>query len=315
MQDSSWLKRTLFNFFQERGQSIARRRKAGQESWWDRLVWKIGDLLVYRPLQERLGLRNCWMPFSGAAPIAPDLLWWFWGLGIRVSEGYGQTESSGVSHGGAPNNARIGTVGRALPGIECVLADDGEILIRGAAVFCGYLHNEQATQSTIDEQGWLHTGDIGTFDDDGYLLITGRKKEIIITAGGKNLSPEKIENALKMSTFIKEVIAIGDRRKFIGALVQIDYPAVSDWASRRNLVHTSFIDLSAKDEVEALIGGEIERANEKLARVEQVRAFRLLNKELHQDDGELTATQKVRRSAVVEIHDELIESMYGGRPK
>ena len=125
----------------------------------------------------------------------------------------------------------------------------------------------------------------------------------------------KIENALKMSTFIKEVIAIGDRRKFIGALVQIDYPAVSDWASRRNLAHTSFADLSAKDEVEALIEAEIERANEKLARVEQVRAFRLLNKELHQDDGELTATQKVRRSAVAEIHAELIESMYGGRPK
>ena len=255
------------------------------------------------------------MPFSGAAPIAPELLWWFWGLGIQVSEGYGQTESSGVSHGGPPSRARIGTVGQALPGVECVLADDGEILVRGASVFCGYLHNETATRDTVDEDGWLHTGDIGTIDEDGYLRITGRKKEIIITAGGKNISPEKIENAIKMSTFVKEVIAIGDRRKFMGALIQIDYPAVSDWASRQKIPHTSFSDLSTRPEVAELIQGEVDRANDKLARVEQVRSFRLLTKELHQDDGELTATQKVRRSAVAQIHSALIESMYTGAAK
>ena len=184
--------------------------------------------------------------------------------------------------------------------------------MRGTNVFEGYLHNPEATAETIDDDGWLHTGDIGTLDDDGYLRITGRSKEIIITAGGKNLSPEKIENALKTSPYIKEAVAIGDTRKFIGALVQIEGDTVGHWAGDRKLPYTSFEDLSAKPEVRKLIESEIKQANEQLARVEQVRSFRLLPKELHQDDGELTATQKVRRKEVHRIWETLIESMYGG---
>ena len=194
--------------------------------------------------------------------------------------------------------------------MECKIADDGEILLRGDAVFCGYLHNEEATRSTIDEEGWLHTGDIGSIDTDGYLSITGRKKEIIITAGGKNLSPEKIENSLKNSAYIKEAVAIGDARKFVSALVLIDYHAVSDWAARKDIPHTSLSDLVTHTEVQELVQAEVEKGNTHLARVEQVRAFRLFDKELHQDDGELTATQKVRRSAIVEKYDALINSMY-----
>ena len=205
---------------------------------------------------------------------------------------------------------RIGTVGQLIPGMECEIADDGEILLKGAAIFCGYLHNDEATQKTIDESGWLHTGDIGSVDADGYLSITGRKKEIIITAGGKNLSPEKIENSLKNSAYIKEAVAIGDTRKFISALVLIDYHAVSDWAVRKDIPHTSLIDLVSHDEVQDLVKAEIDKGNQHLARVEQVRAFRLFDKELHQDDGELTATQKVRRSAITEKYKDLIESIY-----
>ena len=193
--------------------------------------------------------------------------------------------------------------------LECITADDGEILVRGPNVFVGYLHNPQATAETVDTDGWLHTGDVGKVDD-GYLTITGRKKEIIVTAGGKNLSPEKIENALKTSPFVKEAVAIGDRRNFISALIQIDADAVGDWATRRALPYTDFGDLSAKPEVADLIDAEVRRANDLLARVEQVRAFRLLPKELHQDDGELTATQKVRRRTVHGIWADLIDGIY-----
>jgi long-chain acyl-CoA synthetase len=182
-------------------------------------------------------------------------------------------------------------------------------MVKGANVFDGYLHNDEATAETIDE-GWLRTGDIGEIDEEGFLSITGRKKEIIITAGGKNLSPEKIENTLKTSPYIKEAVAIGDQRKFVSALIQIDADAVGDWASRRQITYTSFEDLTEQQEVIELIDEEIDQANEKLARVEQVRQFRLFPKELHQDDGEVTATQKVRRSAVEEKYAELIASMH-----
>jgi len=229
---------------------------------------------------------------------------------VNILEGYGQTECAGVSHLNLPNAMAIGSVGVSLPGSECRTADDGEILVRGPQVFCGYLHNEEATARTVDAEGWLATGDIGAIDAAGYLRITGRKKEIIITAGGKNLSPEKIENALKLSPYIKEVVAIGDRRKFIGALIQVDAEAAGDWAARRALTHSSFEDLTRLPQVADLIKGEIGRANESLARVEQVRGWRLLPKELHQDDGELTATQKVRRRNVTEIWSALIEEIY-----
>ncbi len=313
MKDSSWLKRTLFERFMAQGAKIADRRMQGKLRPIDRVTWKVGDLLVFRPLQERLGLRNCRAPITGAAPLSPDIIRWFYGIGIEILEGYGQTECAGVSHVNRPNEARIGTVGPLLPKLEHKLAADGEILVRGPSVFCGYLHNEAATKDTIDEDGWLHTGDIGAIDDDGFLRITGRKKEIIITAGGKNLSPEKIENAMKTSPYVKEAVAIGDARKFISALIQIDFEAVGDWASRRNITFTSFEDLAAKSDVLKLVQESVDGSNELLARVEQVRSFRLFHKELHQDDGELTATQKVRRRAITETYGELIESMY--KPK
>ncbi len=310
MQDASWLKRALYNFFMPRGQAIADRRRNGTSGLMDSCVAWLGDMLVFRALQERLGLRRCRLPVSGAAPISPELLRWFHGIGVLIGEGYGQTESTGVSHLNQPGAVRIGTVGQLIPGMECRVADDGEILLKGEAVFCGYLHNEEATRATVDEDGWLHTGDIGVVDKDGYLSITGRKKEIIITAGGKNLSPEKIENSLKNSAYIKEAVAIGDARKFISALVLIDYHAVSDWAVRKEITHTSLSDLVAHSEVQELVQDEINKGNEHLARVEQVRAFRLFDKELHQDDGELTATQKVRRGAITEKYETLINSMY-----
>ncbi|MDQ3335477.1 MAG: AMP-binding protein [Myxococcota bacterium] len=311
MLDSSWLKRTLYKFFTRRGIEIAKRRNAGTLTAADRLVWALGDFFVFRSLQERLGLRRCRWALTGAAPISADLIRWYHGIGVGISEGYGQTECGGISHINLPGANRIGTVGTSVPLVEHRLADDGEILVRGPNVFCGYLNQPEATAATIDADGWLHTGDIGEIDRDGYLTITGRKKDIIITAGGKNLSPEKIENALKTSPYIKEAISIGDRRKFVGALVQIELDNVGNWATRRGLPYTSYADLAAKPEVIDLVKGAIEAANELLVPVEQVKAFKILPKELSQDDGELTATQKVRRREVMATFGDLIESMYG----
>lgn len=311
MKDSSRLKRVLFNYFTKKGRGISARRRKGTMSLADKLLWKLGDIFVYRPLQERLGLRRCRLAVSGAAPIAPELLEWFWSVGVPIHEGYGQTESGGVTHTNPLGDPRLGTVGQLLPVLEEKLDEDGELLVRGSCVFLGYLHDPEATARTIDPDGWLHTGDIGAIDADGFLTITGRKKEIIITAGGKNLSPERIENALKMSPYIKEAVAIGDRRSFVSALVQIDGEATGDWATRRAIPYTSFEDLSQRPEVHKLISEEIDKINERLARVEHVRAFRLLPKELHQDDGELTATQKVRRRAVCQSYAAVIEQMYG----
>jgi long-chain acyl-CoA synthetase len=313
MQDASWLKRRAFGLFSAQGRRIAARRREGRLSLGDRLLWGLGDVCLYRPLQERLGLRRCRLAVTGAAPISAELLDWFDGVGVSIHEGYGQTECAGVSHMSPKGQRRLGTVGRVVPGLECRIAEDGEVLVRGSSVFCGYLDRPDATAETVDADGWLHTGDLGRVDADGYLSITGRKREILITSGGKNLSPEKIENALKTSPYIKEAVAVGDRRHHVAALVQLDFDAVSDWATRHRLVHTSYADLASLPAVVELVGQEVDRANALLARVEQVRAFRLLPRELHQDDGVLTATQKVRRRAIHEAYAELIESMYRGR--
>jgi long-chain acyl-CoA synthetase len=307
MQSSSWLKRRLFDFFTRTGRAIAMRER---KSLGDRIVWALGDLLVYRPLQERLGLRRCRYALTGAAPIGVELIRWFRGIGVTMYEGYGQTECAGISHVNQPAANRIGTVGQPVPLVECKLADDGEILVRGPNVFCGYLNNPEATAQTVDPEGWLHTGDIGAIDADGFVTITGRKKEILITAGGKNLSPEKIENALKTSPYIKEAVSIGDARKFVAALVQIDDEIVGNWATRRGIAYTSYQDLAAQPEVIALVKQAIDAANDLLAPVEQVKQFRILPNPLSQDEGELTATQKVRRREIAKAYAELIESMY-----
>ena len=309
MKDSSWSKRKLFDFWHERGRRIAEKRRHGNLGVVGKIIYFFAWLFVFRALRERLGLGRCRVPVTGAAPISEHLMEWFHAIGVDIMEGYGQTECAGVSHLNRPGNIKLGTVGRTLPGVECQIDEDGEILVRGPNVFEGYLHNEEATEETIVD-GWLRTGDIGELDSDGFLSITGRKKQIIITAGGKNLSPEKIENALKTSPYIKEAVAIGDQRKFISALVQIDADAVGDWASRKGIAYTSFRDLTEKEEVVDLVDREIREANDKLARVEQVKKFRLFPKELHQDDDEVTATQKVRRSVIEEKYEDLIESMY-----
>ena len=313
MENASPIKRGLYRWALARGQRLAPREQAGTASPADRLLRRLIDLLVFGALRERIGLNRCRVAFSGAAPVAPELLEWFAAIGLPILEGYGMTETSGITHYNRPGRIRLGSVGEPARGVECTLAEDGEIRVRGPNIFLGYLDNPEATAEAIDADGWLATGDVGQIDDAGCLTITGRKKEILITAGGKNLSPARIENALKTSPYIKEAVAIGDARKFVGALVQIDAEMVGHWATKQRIAFTSFGDLAGRDEVRTLVRGEIDRANAGLAQVEQVRGFALLSAELNQDLGELTATQKVRRKVVLERHADLVDSIYAGK--
>jgi long-chain acyl-CoA synthetase len=247
---------------------------------------------------------------SGAAPVAPQVLEFFWALGVPVLEGYGMTENTAQGTITPPDDVRIGKVGLPVPDCEVHIADDGEILTRGPGTFIGYLNNPEATAETIDADGWLHTGDIGELDADGFLTITDRKKDIIITGGGKNVSPSEIENRLKVSPFVREAIVIGDQRKYLVSLIGIELDTVGNWALQRRLPFTTYADLSAKPEVDELIAGVVAEANAELAQVEQVKRFALLPKELEQEDGEVTATQKVKRRAIEASFGPTIEALY-----
>ncbi len=271
-----------------------------------------GEVFLFRALKERLGLQHARAAVSGAAPIAPELLEFFMGIGVPVSEAYGQTENCALATSNPLDDIRLGTVGRPVPGIELKLDEDNnEILVRHPAVFAGYWNRPDATAETIDADGWLHSGDVGEWEGQ-HLRIVDRIKDIIITAGGKNISPSEIENSLKTSPFIKEAIVIGDRRKFISALIGIDGDIVGNWAQARKITYTTYRDLTERPEVVDLVAGEVATTNAKFARVEEVKQFRLLPKELDEDDGEVTATQKVKRTAIERIFAALIDDMYSG---
>jgi long-chain acyl-CoA synthetase len=310
MADASRLKRVLYKACLRQGRRIAPRRMAGRLTVVDRFVRLVCELLVFRALREKLGMSRVRSPLSGAAPIAPQVLEYLWAIGIPVREGYAQTENTAVCTLTPDDDIRLGSVGRALPDVEVKIADDGEILTRSAGVFQGYLNDPVATKATIDEDGWLHTGDVGELDADGFLRITDRKKDIIITAGGKNISPSEIENRLKVSPYVREAVVIGDRRKYVTALIGIELDTVGNWASRRGIAYTTYADLSAKEEVVSLIVGVVDETNAELAQVERIKRFTLIGKELDHEDGELTATQKVKRKAMAQRFAEEIEAMY-----
>jgi long-chain acyl-CoA synthetase len=310
MADASWSKRQVYAFWIRQGRRIGRRRMRDAMRPFDWVVYFFGWLMLYRSLRDKVGLRRIRIAISGAAPIAPEVLEFFWSIGVPVREGYGQTENSSIATFTPQELTKIGKVGKALPGVELRIADDGEILTRSSANFLGYLKNPTATAETLDAEGWLHTGDVGWLDDDGYLTITDRKKDILITAGGKNISPSEIENMLKVSPFVREAVVIGDRRKYLTALIGIELDTVADWASRHRLPYTTYADLSRKPEVHALVGEWVDHVNADLSQVEQIKHFRLLPKELGHEDGQLTATQKVKRKAVIEEFADLIEEMY-----
>ena len=310
MNDASRMKRRLYLWAVRRGRSVARDRMDGSVGAAGTVIQALTWLLVFRALRKKLGLRRIRIALSGAAPIAPELLEYFWALGVPVREGYGQTENTAVATYTPADDVRIGKVGIALPGVEIRIADTGEILTRSPGNFVGYLKDPAATHAAVDGDGWLHTGDVGELDAAGFLTITDRVKDLIITAGGKNVSPSEIENRLKVSPFVKEAVVVGDARKYLVALIGIELDTVGDWARRRELPYTTYGDLASKPEIVGLVDEWVEHVNRDLANVERIKQFRLLDRELDHEGGELTATQKVKRRAVEDQFHELIEEMY-----
>ena len=307
-------KRLFARFWLRQASSIGRTLvdNGGSHTTGTRIRYAIGWLVFFRALKTRLGLRRVRYASCGAAPIAPEVLEFFMGIGVPVHEVYGMTENSAIATANRPGRVRLGTVGEPLHGAEVRIDDQtGEILTRHPSVFAGYWRNEKATAETITADGWLHTGDVGEWVDGTHVAITDRMKDIIITAGGKNVSPSEIENALKASPFVKEAVVIGDGRRFLTALIGIELDTVGEWAQRRDLAFTTYRDLSEKPEVVALVKDLVKQVNERFAAVEQIKDFRMLPKELDHEDGELTATQKVKRSAIDASFGHLIAQMYG----
>lgn len=312
MTTASRLKRVNYRLWSRAAAWMGRRRAArgGAHTVATRLVYALGYPFLYRALKDRIGLRKCRFAISGAAPIAPEILQWFMGIGVPIVEAYGLTESAAIGTSNRLGRVRLGTVGEPLPDVELRLADEtGEILLRHAGIFSGYWNNAAATAQTIDGDGWLHTGDVGELVD-GSLKIVDRIKDIIITAGGKNISPSEIENALKTSPFVKEAIVVGDARKFLTALIGIELETVGAWAQAKRLPYTTYADLTQKPEVIALIRSVVDEVNDRFARVEQIKKFRLIRKELVHDQGELTATQKVKRAAVTAMLSDVVDDLY-----
>jgi long-chain acyl-CoA synthetase len=270
------------------------------------LQYNLANKLIFSKLKPAIGMGNARVCVSGAAPIAREVLEFFASLDILVLEVYGQSEDTGPTSFNTPTRYRFGSVGPALPGVEVKIADDDEILVKGPNVFLGYYKDQEATDATLSN-GWLHSGDLGAFDDDGFLSITGRKKDIIITAGGKNITPKNLEAAMKNHELINEAVVIGDRRKYLSALVTIDPEASAAWAAA-NGEDANALQKSAK--LRASIQAHIDEMNSHFARVEQIKKFTILARNLTIEDGELTPTLKVKRAKVSDHFADDIEAMY-----
>ncbi len=310
MSDADWLKKLVFNLSLAVGKKRATLKMGFKRvPLYLEILYGLAYFSVFRKLKERLGFERMRAAVSGAAPISRDVVLFFQSIGINMLEGYGQTEGTGVACVCRPDNVKYGTVGPPLPGLKVKIADDGEILVKSPSVFKEYYKNPEATAETIVD-GWLHSGDIGELDEDGFLRITDRKKDIIVTAGGKNITPQYIENKLKASTYINDAIVIGDQRKFLSVLIMIDEDTVVKYAQDNKIQFSTYRDLTQSEQIGELIRGELDAVNKTLSRVEQPKKFRILPKKLYVEDGEVTPTMKVKRSFVHKAFSDLIESMY-----
>ena len=307
MHESGGLRKHLFDAGLRACAPFAH-KAAHQRSLSEKLCFAFYYGMIFRSLQNFIGLRHARTAMTGAAPISPAIVKFFRTLGVPLVEVYGMTESSGIVLGQRPAQVVFGTVGKPTLGVEHRLSSQGELQIRGGVVFKGYYKNPEATASSVVD-GWLYTGDV-VEEKNGMLRIVDRLKDIMITAGGKNLTPSEIENTMKASLFIKECVIVADARKFVGALIQIDYEAVAQWAESRNVTFTHFRSLVETIEVRELIQAEVDKGNNTLAEVSRIRRFHLLTKELDHDDGEVTATMKVRRASIYKTYALEIEALY-----
>jgi long-chain acyl-CoA synthetase len=266
------------------------------------------DPVIFKPVRDLFGGRVR-LAVSGAAPIAPEILEFFYAAGVPVLEGWGLTETTGVGCLVRLEAPKFGTIGQPLPGVEVRVSDDGEIQVKGPNVFRGYWRNDEATKEAFTDDGWFRTGDLGEIDDDGYVKITGRAKDIIITAGGKNLTPANLENDLQQSRWISRAVMFGDRKPYPVALITLDPEEVVPWAEERGLP-TDLSELAATDEVRELIQAELDRVNERYAQVEQIKRFAVLDHDFSQEDGHLTPTLKLKRNVVYDDYADDFERLY-----
>jgi long-chain acyl-CoA synthetase len=314
MKDSGRLQRWLYRVGMKRGRVLSdRRAEQGQlATLGDRLEFTLWYALLFRNMQRHMGLNRTHTRMCGGASVSPETLRFFDIIGLPVGQGYGLTEAGGLCFVQVPGRPLIsGSCGPAMEGVEWKLGDDGEVIVRSPGVFKGYLFDDKGTSDILSPDGWLATGDIVEKRGQDELAVVDRKKAIIITSGGKNIAPSEIENALKDSPFVREAIVVGEGKKFLGGLIQIDFDSVGRWAGERDLQYTTFKSLTQMAEVLELIQGVVDEVNSKFARVENIRKFVLLEKELDHDDGELTATQKVRRGLINKKFARELEQIYG----
>jgi long-chain acyl-CoA synthetase len=311
MQDSTWLKRTLYRLAVSTSKRWVRASRGGHPSAALSLARLALYWMVFEPLKRRIGFDRARLAVSGAAPASPELFDYFQALGIPLVEGYGMTESTGVIAFNRKERAMVGTVGEPIPGIEVKLGEEDEILTRGPHVFQGYFKDPEQTARTIDPEGWLHTGDVGAWVE-GRLKIVDRKKDIIITSGGKNIAPAYIENKLKFSPYIQDAVVIGDGRKYVVALILIDEDNVTKFAQDHRLPFATFAELTESPEVRQLIAGEVSAVNRTLSQVESVKKFALLPRRFYEEEGDVTPTKKVKRRNIEKRYADLVESLYRG---
>jgi long-chain acyl-CoA synthetase len=310
LKDATPLERKAYETAIGIGYRMAEHRLAGTEPPAGlKLAYQAASSLVLRNIRKMLGLDRCRWLFTGAAPISPDLIKWYFALGLDMYEVYGQTENCGLATVMPNDRIKLGTVGKIVPYGELKVSPDGEILLKGDFLFMGYLNQPEKTAEAMRD-GWLHTGDVGFVDNEGYVKITDRMKDIIITAGGKNVTPSEIENQLKFSPYISDAVVVGDKRPYLTCLVMIDRENVEKFAQDQNVPFTNYLSLCRSKEVQDLIWSEIEKVNVNFARVETVKRFRLIETQLTAEDEELTPTMKLKRKLVNEKYRDLISDMY-----
>ena len=310
MRDATWLKRIVDAWCLKIGLRVySQKEKKERITILAKILHGIARICHFHPLQKFFGLNRTRILYTGGAPTPPEVARFFHSIGLKLRDLYGSTECTGICSVHQGDDIKVGTIGRLAPGVELKISDDGELIFKSDGVFQGYYRNPEATAEAVKD-GWYYSGDVGELTSDGHLKITDRKKDLIITAGGKNISPQEIENEFKASAYIRDAVVIGDGKKYLSALILIEYDNVGKWAEDNRVPYTTFKDLSQKPEVFELVSQITKEVNSNFAQVETIKKFTILDKELDQDDDELTATQKVRRKIIEEKYKDIIARMY-----
>ncbi len=314
IKDATWVQKKIYNWAVNVGKKYVEKKDKNQSiSLFLKMKHALAHFLIFQKIHDIFG-GNIRFMISGAAPISPKIIHYFHWIGLDIYEVYGMTETTGIISSNRIGNVKIGSVGQIYPDTEVRIADDGEICCRGPQNIAGYYHNDEATAELLvkDEEGieWLHTGDVGHIDEDGYLFITDRKKDLIITAGGKNVAPQNIENLLKTSPYVSQSMVYGDKKPYLSALVTLDEDEIAKFARDRKILYQDLADLTTKSEVIDLIHHEISRLNRELPSYETIKKFHILEEDFDQDKDELTPTMKVRRKVVTKRYYDVLEKLY-----